>query len=291
MKLLAKFNLILLVLFGTCASIVCYFAHDFLIQNAREQALQQAQLMLASAKSVRDYTSTDLSPLIKQNPKNKIRFLPESVPAFGANSTFSRLRKQYPDYSYREATLNPTNPQDRAVDWETDVIRYFRDHPGQAQFSGERDTPTGRSLFVAAPLIAKPPCLECHSVPSAAPKSMIAVYGKSNGFGWKLDDVIAAQVVSVPMSVPMQVAQKAFERLLIFLLSTMALTMLALDAGVYLLVIRPLMRVSENADRVSKGETELPELPVTTRDEIGSVTSSFNRMQVSLSKALRMLGE
>lgn len=32
------------------------------------------------------------------------------------------MRKSYPDYSYREATLKPTNLMDRANDWETDII-------------------------------------------------------------------------------------------------------------------------------------------------------------------------
>ena len=32
----------------------------------------------------------------------------------------NQLLKSYPDFSYKEATLNPTNPRDKAVEWEED---------------------------------------------------------------------------------------------------------------------------------------------------------------------------
>src|SRR5580704_4767305 len=139
MKLLTKFYLILLVLFGAGGLIISRVISDFLISNARREVLQEAELMMASAKSVRDYTSSDLGPLLEQNPQHKKRFLAETVPAFGAISTFNKLRQKYPDYTYREATLNPTNPEHRAADWEADVIAYLRDHPEQKQLKRERE--------------------------------------------------------------------------------------------------------------------------------------------------------
>lgn len=289
MKLLTKFNLILLVLFGTGGLVISYVTYTFLIANARREVLQEAELMMASAKSVRDYTSSDLAPLLEQNPQHKTRFLAETVPAFGAISTFNKLRQKYPDYTYREATLNPTNLEHRAVDWETDVIGYLRDHSEQKEVTGERETATGPSLYLATPIMADPPCLECHSSPAAAPPAMIATYGSNNGFGWKPGTVVAAQIVSVPMSVPVQKAKQAFHLLLIYLAITLIATVVVLDAGVYFIVIRPLKLVSDAADRVSKGEANLPPLPVKGSDEIATVTASFNRMQVSLAKAIKML--
>jgi HAMP domain-containing protein len=289
MKLLTKFNLVLVVFFGAGGLIIAQLAYSFLMQNAREQALQQAELMMASARSTRDYTSEQIKPFLLKNPEYKTDFLPQVVPAFSATTIFNSMRKSYPDYSYREATLNPTNLVDRADDWETDIIHYFSDHPNEKQFVGERDAPTGRQLYLARPIAAAPSCMECHSTSDVAPAAMIRKYGSVNGFGWKLDQIIAAQVVSVPMSVPISVADKAFRGLIFFLIATCVITILALDAGLYLLVIRPLRSVSAAADRISKGEIELPELEVRGKDEIAGVTGSFNRMHVSLAKALKML--
>jgi protein-histidine pros-kinase len=118
---------------------------------------------------------------------------------------------------------------------------------------------------------------------------MIAKYGSEHGFGWKQGTVVAAQIVSVPMSLPIQIANEAFHRLLLYLIVAMVATMIALDIGVYYIVIRPLKLVSGTADRVSKGEKDVPVLPVKGHDEIATVTASFNRMRVSLEKAFKLL--
>lgn len=291
MKLLAKFNLILIVVFGLSGYLIAQLSYSFLIGNARREVLAQAELMMQSARSVRDYTSGDLRPLLEKNPKHKIRFLAETVPAFAATTTFANLRKSYPDYTYKEATLNPTNLEDRATDWESDVIHNLRDHPDQNQSSGERATSSGSALYIAKPIVAAPACLECHSVPAAAPPAMLTVYGSANGFGWKPNEIIGAQIISVPLSVPIGIANEAYHRLLAILISTLFATLIALDASIYLLVIRPLRIVSETADKVSKGDKNIAPLAVKGKDEIASVTASFNQMQLSLAKALKMLEE
>ena len=288
MKLMTKINLILLLLFGAAGLVMSQLAYNFLINDARRQVLQEAELMMASAKSVRDYTSSNLEPLLSHRLRSSV-FHPETVPAFGATTTFNKLRQYYPEYGYKEATLNPTNLEHRAMDWEADVIKYLRDNPDQQQVVGEREAATGRSLYLAKPLKALAPCLECHSVPSAAPASMITIYGSANGFGWKPNEIVGAQIVSIPMSVPVGIAMQAYHRLLLYLFVTLIVTIVALDASIYFLVVRPLKVVSKTADRVSTGEKNVPPLPVKGKDEIATVTASFNRMQMSLSKAFKML--
>jgi len=290
MKLLTKFNLILLLLFAAGGLIVSQVISSFLLSNARQEVLREAELMMASATSVRDYTASNLDPLLAQNPEHKSRFLPETVPAFAAMTTFNRLKRRYPDYAYREAALNPTNPEHRAADWEADIIRFLRDNPDRKQVSGQRETPMGPSMYLAIPIAADPPCLECHSTPSAAPAAVVKTYGSSNGFGWKQNAIVGAQIVSVPMSLPLEKARLVRRMVLVFLVAILIVTIAVLDAAVYFIVIRPLKLVSDAADRVSKGELNSPPLPVKGSDEIASVTASFNRMQLSLAKAFKMLG-
>jgi len=289
MKLLTKFNLILILLFGICGLVIADIAYNFLISNARREVLEEAELMMANAKSVRDYTAGELAPLLNQSAKQNGVFLPETVPAFNALATFNHIHAKYPDYDYHEATLNPTNPAHHALDWEADVINYLRDHRDKQQVTGERASSSGPTLYLATPISAEAACLTCHSTPTVAPAAMIAKYGSKHGFGWKQGSVVAAQIVSVPMSLPIQIANRAFHRLLLYLVIAMVATILVLDAGVYYIVVRPLKLVSETADRVSRGEKDVPTLPVQGRDEIATVTASFNRMRVSLEKAFKLL--
>ena len=203
--------------------------------------------------------------------------------------TFNHLRKDYPDYTYKEAALNPTNPRDRADQWEADIIHYFRDHPDQKQMIGERQTATGTSIFLSQPIAANTSCLECHGSPAAARPTQILTYGSANGFGWKLNEVIGAQIVSVPTAVAEGIASRIFHTLLLYISLSFLGTLAVIDLGLYYIVIVPLRRLAATADLVSTGDLSQPELPLKGKDEIAEVTASFNRMYVSLKKAIQML--
>ena len=290
MKLLLKFNLISIALVAIGLAVVAWVARSFLLENARQQVLQEAKLMMESASATRDYTTEELKPLIATSPLNNSEFLLQTVPAYGATDTFNRLRKKFPDYNYKEAALNPTNLRDRAVDWEADIIEAFRDKAGLREITGERETATGAGLYLAHPIAVEQSCLECHSEPSVAPKVMIAKFGSSNGFGWNLNEIIGAQIVSVPMSIPVDIANRAFKKLMWSLAATFAAILLFLNLALYFVVILPVRRLSMVADRVSLGQLEDVQLPVRGNDEMAQLTASFNRLVTTVAKALRMLG-
>ena len=163
-------------------------------------------------------------------------FHPQSVPAFAATEIFGYLREKFPNYFYKEATLNPTNPRDRATDWETDIVNQFRGDTGQSEMSATRDTPNGISLFLARPIkVNNVSCLECHTTAEKAPVEMVKLYGTANGFDWKLNDIIGAQVVSVPLAVPLQSARAAFIDLLWWLLGAFVVILLVANIMVFAL--------------------------------------------------------
>ncbi len=292
MKLLAKFNLILALVFGAGLAIAAFMSHRFLQDDAREEVVRQARLMMEAMQSARDYTTKQVKPLLVTQQEHQRSFLPQTVPAFAATENFNYLRASYPDYAYKEATLNPTNLRDRAVDWETDIINTFRNRgSGLKELTGERDTPTGRSLYLARPIRAPEPCLECHSTPRAAPPALIRRYGANNGFGWQPNEIVAAQIVSVPMAVPIRMADHAFQTLVIDLGIVFLASLVLLDLVLVVVVVRPLKTISKAADQISMGQMDMPELPERGRDEIAVLAGSFNRMRRSLERAMKMLGE
>jgi HAMP domain-containing protein len=290
MKLTLKFNLIFVMIFGLGLAATGLIANRLLRSNAREEVVQQARLMMETSAATRNYTSERIRPILEKLHRKNDVFYPESVPAFSAITVFSDLHKTYPDYFYREATLNPTNPADRAVDWEADVVNMFRGDTSKKEFVGERDTPNGRSLFFAKPIKALASCLPCHSTPDAAPKAMVRIYGSDNGFGWKLNEIVGAQVVSVPTSIPATLASRALLNLMIWLASISLLSLILLNVVLILAVIRPVRRMSAAADEISKGNLEAAELPVRGQDEVSQLADSFNRMHRSLRAAMKMLG-
>lgn len=289
MRLLTKVNLLFVLLFGLGVSLGLYLSWGFLETNAKEEVLEQARLMMASASATRTYTTESVAPLLKTHQQHSKTFLAQTVPAFAATQTFNYLRRTFPDYTYKEATLNPTNLRDRATDWEADVVNTFRNFPDRKETIGERNTPDGRALFLAKPIVAGPPCLECHSTPDQAPKSLIVIYGPNNGFGWKENETIGAQVVSVPMNVPLNIANRAFRTLALSALGVVLAVVFAFNLALRKLVLQPVTELSGMADRVSRGNLDVPEVPVSGNDEISDLGRAFNRMYVSLKKAMKML--
>ena len=290
MKLLARFNLIFIGVFAIGTALAVWIAYDHLRQDAKTEVLAQARLVMETTLATRDYTTNRIKPLLTKLQRHDAEFLPESVPAFSAIQVFSYLHKHNPEYIYREATLNPTSLADRASDWEADVINSFRNNPDLKEIHNERDTPLGRSMFYARPIpVSSAACLECHSTPDRAPVSMVRQYGPNNGFGWKMHEIIGAQIVSVPESLPIAIADKELKTLIAFFVVVALVTILVLDAVLIATVIRPVAKLSKIADEISQGKMDVEELPAKGRDEISSLSASFNRMQRSLVKAMRML--
>lgn len=293
MKLL-KFNLIFVPFLALCLGAVAYVARRTLLENARQDVIQNARIIMEASMSCRTYTTKQIAPVLQQqgfkleeaiaeirktaerlsaapdpNAAKDLRardkqyfllgqqrlweaqqqlvqslkgrpeeladtdFHPQSVPAFAATESFNYLRVKFPDYFYKEATLNPSNPRDRATDWETDVVNHFRNGRAREELINTRETSTtGTSLFLARPIkVTNVSCLECHSTPDKAPPAMIQLYGSDNGFGWKMDEIIGAQIVSVPMAIPLQMAETSFQRLALWLGGAFLGILLAANLG------------------------------------------------------------
>lgn len=285
--MLLRINLILLAAFALSMCAVSLVVTSMLQENATREVLAQAGLMLDSAAAIRSYTKTEVGPLLAD--KMVSAFHPQSVPFYAATQNFLKLRKEHPDYAYKEATLNPTNPRDRATDWEADIVQRFRNDAATREVTGARDTPMGRSLFMARPIRVEPGCLGCHSLPSAAPATMLARYGSDNGFGWQPNEVVGAQIVSVPLASAESSASNVRRGVLTALAATFAGMLLIVNAALYVLVIRPVRAIARIADQVSLGDAPTEEFPSGGGREVAALAAAFGRMRKSLDKALRML--
>jgi len=290
MKLWLKFNLVFFVAFVVGLAAIGSISYQVLQKNAREEVLHTAGIIMQSALSVRSYTIEEIRPLLAVQMKRG--FLPQTVPAYAASSNVARLRKLYPDYSYKEAALNPTNPASRATEWETGLIEYFRNHEQELELIGEHSTATGQNLYIARPIrIKNESCLTCHGKVSDAPASMLTRYGESNGFGWKLNEVVGSQIVSVSMEVALDRARQTLSTFLLSTGAVLLLIILLLNILLYKIVVLPVKKMSSIAHDVSMGKMDMPEYELDGKDEVASLSRSFNRMRRSLINAMKMIDE
>ena len=287
MSLLVRINLVLgaaLAIFGVVLGYCCW---EILAANAKREVTREAALMMDSALATRTYTSMEILPLLAERMKTE--FLPQTVPFYAATQNFLKLRQQHPAYLYKEATLNPTNPRDRAADWEGDLIQQFRNDPAAHEIAGERDTPAGRALYLARPIRAESECLTCHSTPSLAPATLIERYGSDNGFGWQLNETVGAHVVSVPLAGAMATAETTF-RAILTAITVVLISLLAIVNGVvYFLVVRPIRRMAGVAEEISTGSRTAADISASGSSELAMLAQSFNRLRTSLEKAMKLL--
>jgi nitrogen fixation/metabolism regulation signal transduction histidine kinase len=287
-RLWFKFNLVMVVAFVVGLGIAGWFTRDIAEATARSQVLHEAALLMHQATAIRGYTSSELVPLLAE--QNATRFLPHTVPSWAAQTVLRTMEREFPDYDYKEAALNPTNPADRATDWEADIINAFRRDASVTEMVSERQAATGRILTLARPFrITNEACLTCHSTPAAAPAPMVELYGPNNGFGWRLGEVIGAQIVSVPLRVPLERAQRQLEALLTSLGAVFLAMLVLLNILLHFVVIKPIRQVTAAAERIAAGNLDEPELRASGRDEIGSLARSFNLMRRSLTNAMKLL--
>jgi HAMP domain-containing protein len=287
MSLLVRMNLAMFVVFVIGASVAGWTAHSILQDNAKREVIDQARLMMESASAVRSYTATEIQPLLAA--QLQADFLPQTIPSYAATQNLDQLRRNHPEYIYREATLNPTNPRDRATDWESDVVQKFRNDANTVEVIGERDTATGRALYIAHPLsVSGPQCLVCHSTAAAAPQTMRVKYGDANGFGWKLHEVIGGQIVSVPLEAALKRADVTFRIFLTSLMALFAVLFIVANGLIYVIILKPIKRIAAIAGRVSEGDVAAEFAP-RGNDEIAVLARAFERMRRSLERSMSLL--
>ncbi|MGK7943150.1 MAG: DUF3365 domain-containing protein [Microcystaceae cyanobacterium] len=264
-----------------------------LTNNAKQIVTDQALLLIEAMGAVRDYTSTQVNPELADRLETEAQFLPQTVPGYSAREVFEGLRSrkdgQYQDFFYKEATLNPTNLRDKADSSESLIVENFRNNPNIPETFGFRELPGGKIFYIARPIsVSNESCLRCHSDPSIAPKSQLTTYGSENGFGWELNEIVGAQIVSVPASRVFATAQRLQVLVMGILGTCILLAMLLINGFLKKAVTTPLKKMSQLAQQVSTGDLD-GEFTHPENDEIGVLATSLNRMKVSLEIAMNML--
>ena len=286
-----KLNWLLAVVF-LCGTLICGVALAVdLTYISVDHVASKAQVLLETMNSVRSYTSNQVKPELEARLNSQ--FLPETVPAFSAREVFEAFRssREHGEFFYKEATLNPTNLRDKADYFEETLVERFQDEEGLSELKGFRSTPMGKMYYVARPIqVTKASCLQCHSTPEIAPKSMLERYGDANGFGWKLDDIVGTQVVSVPAARTFQAARKSLVSVLGIVAGLFALSMVLLNVWLKRFVVTPLSRMKGVVEEAMKTNEEV-DFGKLSNDEIGVLGKAFKRLITSLKIELQRVDD
>jgi len=289
MRIETRFAWILAFCFCLGVTIAGYISYRLEARQASDEIKLKADILLETALAMRAYTVDEVAPVMRTMQGSE-QFHAPQVPSFAAQNAMRRLTQKFPEYKYRESALNPTNPQDRASDWEVGLLREFEADPKRQELIGEVGSGANQRFYVARPIrMNSPACMQCHSTPAAAPTAMLAKYGMANGFGWKMGEVVALQVVEVPTA---PAREKAFNSVQVTIGSLSCV--FVLSAAIFLLLLRrhvthPLELLTRSAHANSLNSTASDtRLPIAVGGQFDELNQAIVRLRASVDRALHL---
>lgn len=242
----------------------------------------EARALMDTALAVRGYTVDEVRPPLNYEISNE--FHRQSVPSYAAQAVFQRLDSG--GYRYREAALNPTNPDDQATAFETELIKRFRDGIEDNTISGIRERNGTTQFYQARPIrIQDEACLVCHDTPERAPAPMLAKYGRDGGFGWEMNEVVGIQMLTVPMGKEYAMIYELLAIFFTILLILFVVVSIVVVRPLQRNVIRPLRDLAAAAERTSLRGGDDP-LPTGGASEVRCLAAAIERLRHSLAVAL-----
>ncbi|MDJ0619719.1 MAG: DUF3365 domain-containing protein [Calothrix sp. MO_192.B10] len=291
-KISTKFNLFVILIFiiGILLSGSTFW--QALEQRAEAEVSSKALVLMETINGVRNYTQDRINPLLQDRIKTESKFTPEAIPTFAAREVFEYFRKNpgYASFVFKDAAPNPMNLRDQADEFETKLVKEFQNQ-GSSQKNGWREFSEGKVFYIARPFtVTKPSCLECHSTPNNAPKSLLTTYGTKHGFGWKLNEIVAAQIVYIPAEEILTSVRRSFVIALGILISTFLVIVFLINFLLKRTVIQRIQKIAKTAQAVSRGDMKA-DFEEDSQDEIGLLVIAFNRMKSSIEVAMKLLNK
>jgi len=255
-------------------------------QETTREALEKTELFTAVMSANQLYMAHNVRPVIQD--KLPDFYFPEATVGIQMLvETAELIQEKYPEYIFKVISPNPHNPENLSDNFENRIIKGFASGE-YLDWEGfiEKD---GKNYYTTAvPIEARSGCISCHSTPDAAPSEMVDEYGTESGYGYEIGDIVGARFIYVPTEKTMEQTRK---KLLVVIATLSALCLIAfllIDGVIVRSVVRPLEELTAVATDISKGNMNR-EFEVKSNDEIKALAEAFNRMKISLSKAINII--
>ena len=292
MKIGTRVTLNLIVVFTIGILISGIALSNVLDRKAQGEVNSKALALMEMNSSIRNYTNERVQPLLSDKVETEDEFIPESIPAFSVREVFEYFRNtpEFASFLYKDATLDPTNLRDKADNFEIKIVEKFKNTKKET-LSGYRTISGTRLYYTAKPFsITNASCLECHSTPERAPKSLIATYGSKNGFGWNLNEILGTQIVYVPAEKIFTNSRNSFFLITGIVTMIFAAVIILINLLLKTTVLQRVKKIATVAEQVSVGNMNA-NFGQQNKDEIGDLAEAFNRMKYSLEIAMNMISK
>ncbi len=260
-----------------------YFLERDVIREAKQKTDLFATVMSNSAR----YLHNVIRPKSEELLPDDAYFPEGAVGVLMLTEVARYIQQEYPEYIFRFASPNPLNPDNLSDELEDKIITAFDDGEYE-EWKGFAERDGVEFYTIAKPLIAGSDCISCHDTPDVAHPSQVEKYGTRAGYGYLEGDVVGARFIYVPIAV---IQQEAYKRIAYFSAAFSVfflLVLFAVDRFILSSVVKPIEHIVKVSEEISRGKLDV-EFDVKTNDEIKMLADAFDRMKVSLAKAMDIL--
>jgi len=258
------------------------------MNNALAEAEIKSDLVMNYAMASREFTRVSQSPLVRQLVEPD-RFYPEIMSGFAtARGIYEEFEKTYPGYIFRQATIDPLHPVNKADAQELEIIQRFDADRNLGNQKGILVRDGVEVFYTATPFsVQSQNCLICHGDPANAPKDQIEIYGDTNGYWWNMDDMVAAFIVYVPVADAISSAKAMSLTLVLYGAGGIAIMLVIIGWFLNRDVVAPIVRLAERAEDFSLGENLDEPIDKSATGEVGVLAQSIERLRISLNKLMQ----
>lgn len=204
-----RFSLLLILIYIISLPIISTITYFILRQNEINHAYQASRLYIAAIEAAKQYVKEELRPVLRKELPDK--FILEGMSrSYVAGSIARRIQEGFPDYIFKNASINPMNLENTADEVERKIINDFRTKKDIKEWKGFISKDDYDYYVIArAGTPVEENCLYCHGDPAMAPKEVTERYGTVYGFNMKVGEVVNALIVYAPLHVPLASAMQA----------------------------------------------------------------------------------
>jgi hypothetical protein len=166
-------------------------------------------LYIATIEAAKHYVEEELRPVLRKELPHK--FILEGMSrSYVAGSIARRILHGFPDYIFKNASINPMNLENTADEFEKKIINDFRTKKDIKEWKGFISKDDYDYYVIArAGSPVKESCLYCHGDPAMAPKEVTERYGTAYGYNMKVGEGVDALIVYIPIHAPLASARQA----------------------------------------------------------------------------------
>ncbi len=262
-------------------------SNSILQKNAENQIISNARFLLTTIEASRTFTSKVVKPVLYKELPDK--FIVEAMSSsFGARNIFEIIKKKYPEFYFKHASLNPRNQLNLADQFESGIIQKFEVDPELKEWRGYRNMNGKTDFIIMKPIVTEVRCMKCHSVPYKAPEKMLARYGSRAGFGRKPGDIIGALSISVPASKILAIAKRDLALVLLIVCASFIVLTIIINLFFKQIVIKPIEKLKTAVEEISVGRINIG-IEAEGSDEINDLARGVERLRISIKLAMSRL--